>query len=62
VPLLVQFNDNSQNATAWNWDFGNGFNSTNQNPVHTYSSAGAYNVNLIVSLLAAFYITELNKR
>jgi hypothetical protein len=48
-PLSVQFNDSSQNATAWNWNFGDGFNSTNQNPVHTYSSAGTYTVNLIVS-------------
>jgi len=28
------------------WD---GLNSTNQNPVHTYSSEGIYTVNLIVS-------------
>lgn len=49
TPLSVQFNDSSQNATAWNWDFGDGFNSTNQNPVHTYSLAGTYTVNLIVS-------------
>lgn len=47
--LSVQFNDSSQNATAWNWDFGDGLNSTNQNPVHTYSSEGIYTVNLIVS-------------
>jgi len=49
APLSVQFNDSSQNAIAWNWDFGDGLNSTNQNPVHTYSSEGIYTVNLIVS-------------
>ncbi|WP_235284320.1 PKD domain-containing protein [Methanosarcina sp. 1.H.A.2.2] len=49
APLSVRFNDSSQNTTAWNWDFGDGFNSTNQNPVHTYSSAGTYTVNLKVS-------------
>ncbi len=35
VPLSVQFNDSSTNATSWNWDFGDGNNSTEQNPVHT---------------------------
>lgn len=49
APLSVQFNDRSQNATLWNWDFGDGFNSTDQNPVHTYSSAGTYTVNLTVN-------------
>ncbi|WP_230628016.1 hypothetical protein [Methanosarcina barkeri] len=27
--LSVQFNDRSQNATSWNWNFGDGLNSTN---------------------------------
>lgn len=48
APLSIQFNDHSQNATSWNWDFGDGYNSTNQNPIHTYSSAGTYTVNLTV--------------
>ena len=45
-PLSVQFNDLSQNATGWNWDFGDGNNSTQQNPKHTYYTAGDYTVNL----------------
>jgi PGF-pre-PGF domain-containing protein len=49
APLDVQFTDLSQNATAWNWDFGDGSTSTEQNPNHTYLSAGTYLVNLIVS-------------
>jgi PKD repeat protein len=48
APLSIQFNDSSQNETVWNWDFGDGLNSTNQNPIHTYSSAGTYNVELTV--------------
>src|SRR5674476_1461019 len=48
APLDVQFTDLSQNATAWNWDFGDGATSTEQNPNHTYLSAGTYLVNLIV--------------
>ncbi len=49
APLSVQFNDSSENATGWNWDFGNGVNSTEQNPTHTYSAAGNYTVNLTTS-------------
>jgi YVTN family beta-propeller protein len=45
-PLSVQFNDSSENATGWNWDFGDGANSTEQNPRHTYSTVGNYTVNL----------------
>ena len=49
APLSVQFNDSSENATEWNWNFGDGNNSTEQNPVHTFSAAGNYTVNLTVS-------------
>lgn len=40
----VMFTDNSTNATSWSWDFGDGNSSSDQNPVHTYSSAGNYTV------------------
>jgi PKD repeat protein len=46
VPLTVLFTDLSQNATSYNWNFGDGANSTLQNPVHTYSTNGTYTVNL----------------
>jgi YVTN family beta-propeller protein len=49
APFSVQFNDSSENATEWFWNFGDGIYSTEQNPAHTYSSAGAYTVNLTVS-------------
>ncbi|AKB51062.1 Cell surface protein [Methanosarcina barkeri str. Wiesmoor] len=45
-PLTVLFNDLSQNAISLSWDFGDGANSTEQNPVHTYSAAGTYTVRL----------------
>nr|WP_280921237.1 cobaltochelatase subunit CobN [Methanolobus bombayensis] len=48
-PLTVQFNDMSENATSWYWDFGDGTNSTEQNPVHTYDSVGFFNVKLKAS-------------
>ncbi len=45
----LQFTDLSQNATGWDWDFGDGAGSTKQNPAHTYSSTGIYTVSLTVS-------------
>jgi PKD repeat protein len=46
APLYVQFTDLSQNATSWNWNFGDGRTSTVQNPMHTYFAIGNYTVNL----------------
>jgi len=48
VPLTVKFTDFSKKATSWNWNFGDGVNSTEQNPVHTFLAAGSYTVNLTV--------------
>ena len=51
APLTVQFFDatNSyQGLKNWTWNFGDESSSTNQNPVHTYQSVGAYSVSLIV--------------
>ena len=44
VSGAVSFTDNSTNATAWEWDFGDGNTSTDQNPVHNYTMAGNYTV------------------
>jgi len=53
VNSLVNFVDQSTvsngNLTNWQWDFGDGSNSTAQNPTHGYSSAGDFNVQLIVT-------------
>jgi len=49
APLSVQYTDLSQNATEWNWDFGDGETSTDESPAHTYSAAGTYTANLTVS-------------
>jgi gliding motility-associated-like protein len=38
----------SGNIISWNWDFGDGSNSSTQNPMHTYNAPGTYNVTLIV--------------
>ncbi|HOI80425.1 MAG TPA: PQQ-binding-like beta-propeller repeat protein, partial [Petrimonas sp.] len=50
TPLDVQFTGTSPlTVTAWHWDFGDGSTSTEQNPSHTYASAGTYTVNLTVT-------------
>lgn len=49
APLSVHFTDSSQNATEWDWDFGDEATSTSQNPEHTYTEAGDYTVNLTVT-------------
>ncbi len=50
APLEAEFTDLSVgNITSWAWDFGDGTNSTEQNPVHTYTVAGEYTVILVVS-------------
>jgi PKD repeat protein len=49
-PLPVTFTDLSSNyPTSWSWDFGDGATSTAQNPTHTYSEPGTYDVSLTVS-------------
>ncbi len=43
--LEVAFLDISTNDPfEWNWDFGDGFNSVEQNPVHVYDDAGNFTV------------------
>jgi hypothetical protein len=53
APLTVVFNDTSQTfgcaVTGWQWDFGDGFTSTLQNPTHTYTNKGQYDVTLTVT-------------
>lgn len=49
--LLVDFNDNSTNSSAWEWDV-NGddvIDYTTQNFSHTYESPGSYDVSLKIS-------------
>ncbi|MCK9306535.1 MAG: DUF3344 domain-containing protein [Methanoculleus sp.] len=50
APLAVQFTDTSTGSpTAWAWDFGDNATGDQQNPVHTYTEAGTYSINLTVS-------------
>ena len=55
VPASVSFFDNSTSSnlydpiTNWFWDFGDGSNSINQNPSHTFSTVGTYSVYLTIT-------------
>ncbi len=42
------FHDGNNNTNSWNWIFGDGQNSSSQNPVHYYSTPGTYTATLIV--------------
>lgn len=52
APLMVEFTDRSSGSpTAWEWDFGDGERSTEQNPIHVYITPRpeGYTVTLRVS-------------
>ena len=52
APLSISFTDISLNTpTSWLWSFGDGGSSTEQNPIHTYTSSGTYEVSLTVNNL-----------
>ncbi|WP_141706473.1 DUF3344 domain-containing protein, partial [Methanosarcina sp. A14] len=55
-----QFTDASTGSpTSWLWDFGDGTNSTEQNPLHTYNEVGNYTVNLKVTNAAGSNSSQL---
>jgi PKD repeat protein len=49
APANVLFMNNSWNGNYYQWDFGDGNNSTAANPTHTYLLPGTYNVTLIAT-------------
>ena len=63
APLDVEFTDESTPGTGvithWQWDFGDGATSTQQNPSHTYMENGAYAVSLTVT---STYATDVKTR
>ena len=67
IPFTVQFTDLSTgNPTSWGWFFGDGYISTEQNPIHTYQTTGIYDVKLNISrtgesnyTIKSSYITAL---
>jgi len=52
APYTATFTDTTTSAVpiaSWFWDFGDGTNSTEANPSHTYTAIGTYLVNLTVT-------------
>ncbi|MGI9605871.1 MAG: PKD domain-containing protein [Acidimicrobiales bacterium] len=47
--LTVDFTDESEDATSWNWQFDDGTASDQQHPTHKFEEPGTYNVTLTVS-------------
>jgi PGF-pre-PGF domain-containing protein len=65
VPLTVQFTSSIKDADSIIWDFGDGYNSTEPNPAHTYSTVGnfvvtltATNKNDVISKSATITVSE----
>jgi Zn-dependent metalloprotease/Leucine-rich repeat (LRR) protein len=49
LPATVYFYNQSQKASTYIWDFGDGTTDNTTNPIHIYNAAGTYTVNLIAS-------------
>lgn len=45
----IVFADQSQNANAWNWTFGDNGSSQLQNPTHIYNNEGNYDIMLVAT-------------
>ncbi len=47
---VIAFHDQSSgNITSWHWNFGDGTESSEQNPIHEYTTIGSFTVTLTVS-------------
>ena len=62
APLTVTFNNTSNTGVSFLWTFGDGSTSTLQNPVHTYTIAGEYDVTLLVRNAAGCFETLTKKQ
>ena len=62
APLMVQFNDTSQNApTSWTWNFGDDTTSNVRDPLHKFTSAGSYSIILTVRNSVGSNTTSISK-
>ena len=66
IVFTDQSSDPDGQITQWQWDFGDGTTSTDQNPIHAYDKAGDYTVTLTVTdnegatAIASATITVIN--
>lgn len=49
APLTTSFSNTTTGGSTYAWDFGDGGNSTQTSPSHTYTNTGSYNVRLIAT-------------
>jgi len=60
--VVVDFTDTSSDANgtiaSWEWDFGDGNTSTEQNPTHTYTMDGVYTVRLQITGFISIDVEE----
>jgi peptidyl-prolyl cis-trans isomerase B (cyclophilin B) len=47
APADIAFKNTSKDTDSYFWDFGDGYSSTEENPIHKYNFSGTYNVTLI---------------
>ncbi len=47
APLTVQFQNNTLYASRYEWDFGDGNTSNEEDPIHTFTTPGVYSVALV---------------
>lgn len=52
APFAVEFFDNSQNATNFLWDFGDGGTSSQTNPIHTFNNTTGETIEYEVEMIA----------
>jgi hypothetical protein len=63
APLTVNFTDQSPySPTSWDWSFGTGDLSTDQNPTYVYNVPGIYDVSLIVDDTSSIGLGEEHLR
>ena len=48
-PVIVNFQDFSENVNTYLWDFGDGTTSVLPDPSHVYDNEGYYDITLVVS-------------
>lgn len=60
VGELLSFNNQSINATHWDWNFGDGENSILENPTHNYFTEGSFTITLVASNEGCLDTFQLN--
>lgn len=60
IPFDVQFSGFSDKpiVTGWLWEFGDGNNSNDQNPLHTYNTPGLFTVDAEITTPDSFYTAK----